>query len=447
MSARLPRRRFIASIAAPAVVTVACARRARLGPEDPIVIVGAGLAGLQAADLIRRAGKPVIVLEASASPGGRVRTLRGPFSDGLYGEAGASRIANTHARVMRLAAEHRLPLTPFAQAAGSTVVAARQWRWRLPEDLPRAAAALALAREEKGLAPAALLRKYVGDTPDHLTDAHDAVAWPAWLASRGASSGAVTLMTLGGDSRGLSARYVLQQMALLGTSTVFFRIDGGMDRLVRAFANRMSDIVRYNSPVMRVEQSSQGVSVGVSQAGRALSLKASRVIFANPFSTLRHIDVRPTVSAGKARVIAEMPYYQATRVLCQCRTRFWEGDRLSGAARTDDPAEIWDATPDRDLDAGVLTSTSSGDARRALVRAFPRLAREIEREAAVSWATEPWARGAFAVFHPGQMTAFASDLSRPEGRLHFAGEHTSRWSGWMEGALESGERVASEVLR
>ena len=62
------------------------------------------------------------------------------------------------------------------------------------------------------------------------------------------------------------------------------------------------------------------------------------------------------------------------------------------------------------------------------------------------WVRDPWSRGAFAVFHPGQMTTMMPDIARPEGRVHFAGEHTSSWMGWMQGALESGERAAREVL-
>ena len=77
---------------------------------------------------------------------------------------------------------------------------------------------------------------------------------------------------------------------------------------------------------------------------------------------------------------------------------------------------------------------------------FPDLTTNFVKGSVYRWALDPWARGAFAVFRPGQMSSLMPEIPRPEGRLHFAGEHTSAWMGWMEGALESGGRAAHEVL-
>ena len=77
---------------------------------DPVVVVGAGLAGLRAADVLHRAGAPVVVLEARSRPGGRVHTIRAPFAEGLYAEAGAIRIPPQHDTVIQLAKEHGLKL-------------------------------------------------------------------------------------------------------------------------------------------------------------------------------------------------------------------------------------------------------------------------------------------------------------------------------------------------
>lgn len=62
------------------------------------------------------------------------------------------------------------------------------------------------------------------------------------------------------------------------------------------------------------------------------------------------------------------------------------------------------------------------------------------------WDEDEWARGGTSFYKPGQMTALLPDVARPEGRIHFAGEHTSVWiDGWMQAALESGKRVAREI--
>jgi monoamine oxidase len=78
--------------------------------------------------------------------------------------------------------------------------------------------------------------------------------------------------------------------------------------------------------------------------------------------------------------------------------------------------------------------------------AFPAVRTEVEKTVVQQWAAERWSRGSFVAFRPGQMSAIMPDITQPEDRLHFAGEHTSSWMGWMEGALESGERAAREIL-
>lgn len=462
---RFPRRRFLASLTAPVLASVAHVRVARAQTENPIVIVGAGLAGLRAADLIRQAGRRVVVLEARDQAGGRVRTLRAPFSDGLHGEAGAARIADAHGRVLRLAGEARLSLMPFTPPSGAAVIASPLGRWRLPEGMGAAAAAFKLRSDERGIAPSALAQRYVGTLPPEMKDArppsaellhqwreYDSVTWPEWLESRGASPGAIALMTLGGDSRQLSALYVLRQMALLGGSNQFYKIEGGMHRLVQALMIRVAGTIRYNSAVTRVEQHRGGVAVGYLERGRGTSLAASHVIFTNPFSTVRYVSMQPALSDAKSRAIAELPHYPASRILLQTKTRFWEEQGLSGSARTSDPAELWDAAHDQNGSRGLLSVTAGraltlNDGVNLAARVFPGIRDGLDRGVAVPWSQEPWSRGAFAVFHPGQMTAWSSEMRRPEGRIHFGGEHTSAWSGWMEGALESGERAAAEALQ
>ena len=195
---------------------------------------------------------------------------------------------------------------------------------------------------------------------------------------------------------------------------------------------------------------------------RTISVHATRVILTVPFSAMAAIAIQPPLAAAKARAIAELPYFPAVRFLLQMRTRFWENEGLSGTARTDDPAELWDATYDIPEDAGILGVTAGGAIGEQLkplteaqalkagtdlaTRTFPGAGRAFQRGTVMRWSNDPWARGAFAVFRPGQMTTLAAALARPDDRIHFAGEHTSAWNGWMEGAIESGERAAAEVV-
>src|SRR5438045_8398974 len=83
-------------------------------------------------------------------------------------------------------------------------------------------------------------------------------------------------------------------------------------------------------------------------------------------------------------------------------------------------------------------------AREQAQQIFPELAAAFEGGVSHCWGLDPWQRGSFALHTPGQI-GFIETLAQPEGRIHFAGEHTSPWSGWMQGALESARRVVREI--
>jgi len=149
------------------------------------------------------------------------------------------------------------------------------------------------------------------------------------------------------------------------------------------------------------------------------------------------------------------------KVFLQSRTRFWLKDGWSGFVESDLPIER--LTPDPGVDSGsrgalvaypigAYTSAleqMSEEARVAAARdqamqMFPHLRSEFEGGLSHCWGLDPWQRGAFALHTPGQI-AFIDTLAAAEGRIHFAGEHTSPWTGWMQGALESARRVVREI--
>ena len=469
------RRRFLQQSAYAVPFAVAAVRGISTRAQDarqPVVIVGAGLAGLRAADLLHKAGMPVVVLEAQTRPGGRVRTIREPFDDGLHAEAGPIRFAGVHRAVLRAARAFKLPLLPFdSPGADLTAVNGRPASTRQGQ----LAWMLDLKPDERTKTPAELLDRYVGELPPDLADpaasrsavarweAYDRVTWPDWLRSRGASPDAVRLMTTGGDSGGLSALYVLRQYAMLRTSTQRYKIGGGMDRLPGAMAASLPGIIRYNAPVIRVERQSTRFRVDYREGAAVRSIAAARVVFAVPASTMRAIEMKPRLSRLKEQAIEQLSYYDGVRFLFQVKRPFWKAAGLSGSARTDRATETWNAAEDSATSPrGILGATTGGEiGRRTLgmtpemslsfgidlvADAFPAIRSDFEKGVVHRWSAEPWARGAFAVYGPGQMTTMMPQLASAEDGLHFAGEHTSVWTGWMEGALESGERTAREVL-
>ncbi len=474
---RIGRRRFLkAALSTVAVLSagrsIAQTRAAPAQNAETILVVGAGLAGLVAAYRLREAGKRVIVIEARAVPGGRVRTVR-DFEGGLYGELGAARIADTHNYALHWVNELGLSLTPFQPTGQATVLSVNGMRARSDDGEAIARLTDKLNPDERGLTPPQLLVKYITGLPEELAqpdfDPHaprwadiDRMSWAQWLRSLGASEGALQLMTLGGHSSPLSALYLLRQIMLHRDSGGYLKIEGGFDQIARGLASRVPDI-RYNCALMRLDRSGP-VRATVRSEGREEIITADRVVLTLPFSVLRHIRVDPPFSPEKTQIVGNLGYYQGTRFLLQTRTRFWQPAKLSGGARTDGPADIWDMGYGLPGTAGLLSATTggpdveaklgplSGEDRsaygRSLVQAaFPEIQSQVERILVHRWVEEPEARGAFSVFYPGQMSRWTRTILKPEGRVHFAGEHTAAHSGWIEGALWSGDHVSQEILQ
>jgi monoamine oxidase len=167
------------------------------------------------------------------------------------------------------------------------------------------------------------------------------------------------------------------------------------------------------------------------------------------------------LSEAKQRAIREQHYSRTVKIFLQSRSRFWLRDGWNGFVTTDLPIERLTPDPGADPEArGALTAYPIGDytaklealseaeriasARDQALQIFPELANTFEGGIAHCWGLDPWERGSFALHTPGQI-GFIDTLGRPEGRIHFAGEHTSAWTGWMQGALESARRVVREI--
>jgi len=217
--------------------------------------------------------------------------------------------------------------------------------------------------------------------------------------------------------------------------------------------------------VVRIERGSDSaLRVFWNEGSGRQSLTADRVVVAVPFTLLRRIEVVPPFSEEKARAIADLSYGSSTKVFLQTRTRFWAEEGLSGFGYTDlhDYMQVWENGYSQPGPRGLLVAyTKFAGAREldaldenqrvamavdAVSRVHPELPRHLEGGRSKSWDQDPWARGAFAILRPGDVMRLEPHIARAEGRIHFAGEHTSPWlGGWMHSALESGERVAREI--
>jgi monoamine oxidase len=162
-------------------------------------------------------------------------------------------------------------------------------------------------------------------------------------------------------------------------------------------------------------------------------------------------------------MVNELSYGAVTKVLIEYRKRFWDERHWNGRLVTDAPiGYTWHATSHVDHPHGILTAYTGGapganlaalsDEERIRVavdeieKRFPGSSDQIECTATVAWPNEPYTRGSYAALAPGEVTAHWKTLFEPAGRLFFAGEHATDIQGFMEGAVESGQRAARTIL-
>ena len=472
----MKRRDFVAGLAALGVPSLprAAPRSAR-----SVIVIGAGLAGLAAAFELMQSGYEVTVLEARARAGGRVETLREPFARGLHAEAGALFVPESHTFTMKYIRLFGLSLDPALPLFEARLFYVRGHRvisnWGSNVKWP-----FELTPEERALGQYGVWEKYVKGAVASLGDVL-APKWPSsselraldrlsaaeFLRSRGASPGAIELLRvpdlIGDGLESYSALQMLQRYAVTRTDRPRYLIRGGSDLLPKAFAARLQGRIHYKSAVQRIEPGPLSVSVITGDGSARQRLNADHVVCAIPFSVLKHIEIDPPFSSEKQRAIQEMPHTSITRMFLQFKRRTWRRDLVHVSAATDLPIQwVFEHTVNQPGERGILEAQATGAEGRRIGRmtererlaftlekleeVFPGIRADYELGTSKTWDEDPWARGAFAYFRPGQMFSLLPHVARTEGRVHFAGDQTSLWSGWMQGAIESGVRAAREVV-
>ena len=405
-------------------VSVSASGRRRGG--NRVVVLGAGLAGLGAAYNLIKRGYEVTVLEAQDRPGGRVLTVREGFRRGGHAEMGAIRIPESHEYTLKYVREFGLELTPYDTGTRAFYLQGKRFL------APPAGTPWPL----EGFAP--------GEQPD------PSERLPQYLLDRRTNAAAgFAVESLSGGS-------------ILGSIT------GGNDRLPYALASALGQRVKYASPVVRIAQDDRGVTVGYTDRTGRHEISADRCVSALPFAPLRRVSIATPFSDQKMAAIQQLQYMAAARCHFQTRTRFWQDDPLGplgglNLVGTDTMVgRVWNtssqqANPDLGMihaymfDTEALEFASHGHRRIAAMRTlFQRLLPGIRGQvigvAHKAWQEDPWAGGGWGWTQPGELRWMFPAMRQPEGRVHFAGEHTSLWIAYMNGALESAERVVQEIL-
>jgi monoamine oxidase len=396
-----------------------------------VVVIGAGFAGLAAADALRTSGAEVTVLEARDRVGGRVWSV--PFGDGAVVERGAEFILPGYESMEALAARFGIPMvlkgTPYGRRVpvGEETVSQTALEAafeRIGRGAPPGTASAADAIAALGLDPrlSALIRTRVAISNGHPADDLE-----------------VSVLDEGASTFGDFDNHTLE---------------GGNMRLAEALAGELGAAVRLSSPVRRVRWSQGAVTVATDDA----EVEAEAVVIAIPTAPLAEVEFDPPLEGATAEALRAVTYGQNSKLFLRLRTpappsaimsvagHFWSYTQL-GADGEPAPFLVGYTGTMSAIDAiGGSDGVERWIAALVALRADLDLDPEPGRAMLSSWHDDPWVRGSYSARSLSSPLR-DDDLVQPIGPLIFAGEHTAgEWHGLMEGALRSGQRAAAQVL-
>ncbi len=440
-----------------------------------VVIVGAGMSGLTAARVLSDAGRSVIILEARDRVGGR--TLSKALLNGFVVDMGGQWVGPTQHRVVGLISELGLRTFKTYNIGASLALidgAAQRYDGILPNLDEANGLDLAQAVEKLEALAASIPLEAPWTHPDAAE--LDRLTYATWIDANATTEGArwalkfMAPSVFSVDASELSILHVAFYFGSCGGVDVLTATEGGgqdsrfvdgMQGLAKGLAASLPGCVKLEQVVDRIVQDEQGVSV------RATSIEvyARHVIVALPPTLAGRLRYDPPMPPLRDSLTQRMPMGTAIKMMFRYEAPFWRSEGLSGMAMTDKdvPQLVYDNSPE-DGACGVLLGFTEGiparswmqrspDERRAagvetLVQLFGARAAEPLEYVEHSWVSEEFSRGCYAgTMPPGAWRSFGPAVRANVGRIHWAGTETATvWNGYVEGAMQAGERAASDVL-
>lgn len=450
------------------------------GPAPAVAVVGAGLAGLTCAYRLRQAGLAATVYEANTRLGGRCWTRRGDFADAQLAEQGGEFIDQGHTTIRQLAQELGLDLDNLLTASPNGTGAffhfdgAPYPETQVIDDLKRIWQKL-----HRDLSEAGYPTLYYQSTErGRQLDRMSILDWIEETVPGGTGSRLGQLLDVAytieygaesGDQSALNLLYLLGysgqgQLRIFGPSNEKYRVRGGNDQIVQRLAAALPGQVQAGASLSRVALNPDGrFTLGLGTR----SVTVDKVVLALPFSILRTaVDCRRAgFSPLKQLAIAEQGMGANAKLHVQFTNRHWEALGGNGDSYADTGYQAtWDVSRAQPGRSGILvdytgghvalsfrSGTVAGRTRQFLSQiepVYPGLTAQGNGRATLDyWPGNPFSRGSYSYWRVGQYTRFAGVEREQSGNCHFAGEHTSvDAQGYLEGAVESGERAAREVL-
>ena len=481
MGNKISRRQFLRAGTAAAAGMAITPARSLLNITDnssaeKVIIIGAGLGGVSCAYELQNAGIDITVLEARSRPGGRVRTYRDPFADNLYAEMGAEYVDSSDEYARKYCKEFGLDILPAKQYDGIYV---RGKKYGMADFK-----AMKQMLPYKGTVGGKLfgqefeyVRHWVEkikdpkNIPEDVLDL-DNMSVAQLLRKEGAPRDIIDLYKY---TNATESTCTPDQMSALNMvfghfyasafseNTVEGRIFGGNDQLPKRFAKEIAANLKYNCPVKKISHSKSDVEVTFEESGKLASISADRCVVAMPLTILRKTKITPYFSDEKMHCIRKQSYGEVMKIAMQFKRRIWDEQGSVGQrVFTDTPLRrVYHFSIDQPGPRGILLSFTSGSSAAKLGKMSQKQRLRVAKETATElwsetphvwesgiskyWNEDPWMQGSYTYLSPGQWD-FIDILSKPEGKVHFAGEHTSEFHSSMNGAIESGVRASREII-
>jgi monoamine oxidase len=463
--------------------------RALAASSPRIVVVGAGLAGLSCAYQLKQAGVRAEVYEASDRVGGRCWTRRGDFLEGQIAEHGGELIDQGHTEIRQLAQSLGLSLDNLlaAQLNGTEdffYFGGQRYSFEQATDDLKGI----WQQIHKDVSAASYPTQYNNFTPrgyvlDHMSiiDYINEVVPDGILSPLGQLLDIAYNIEYGAESSvqsSLNLLYLLAysgqgQLRIFGPSNEKYHVRGGNDQIPTRLAGALQGQIHLGMPMTSIRRNSDGTyRLGFSNG---LTVPADRVVLALPFSILRTLDYnRAGFSKLKKTAIEELEMGTNSKLHVQFDERHWYTLGNNGNTIADTGYQnTWEVTRAQPGTAGILVDYTGGKvgnsfgpdfdpgiavanarAQQFLTQIEPVLPGisshydPFHPHATIDyWPAYPWTKGSYSYWKVGQYTEFSGIEGVQEGAVHFCGEHTSvDFQGYLNGAVETGYRAASEVL-
>ncbi|NJC68492.1 FAD-dependent oxidoreductase [Planosporangium thailandense] len=474
-----------AGLAAAATYNLARPTRALAAGSPRIVVIGAGLAGLSTAYQLKKSGYAATVYEAADQVGGRCWTVRGVFGDGQIAEHGGELIDQNHTDLLQLTQELGLTVSNLknTEPAGTDEL---YWFDGGKYDNAQAKTDLQgiwqqLHNDVSAASYPTLYNSWTrrGWELDHMSVRDWINAYvPGGFSSRlgrlldvayNIEYGAETT-----DQSSLNLLYLLGYQGpgnfrMFGKSNEKYHVDGGNDRVATALAAKLPGQIQLGTALTALADRGDGtwsVTVAPSGGGRSTTVVADHVVLALPFSLLRQVDLSKANFPGqKTKAITQSAMGSNTKLQLQFARRSWYDIGCNGETYADTGYQnTWEVSRAQSGTSGVLVNYTGGTIARDFSSLTPsqyanRFLGQFEpvlpgitglwngRVSLDCWANYPWTKGAYSYWRVGGYTSICGSEREAVGSCHFAGEHTSvDFQGYLNGAVESGYRAASEIV-